>query len=50
MSDKNTVWLRRNDGGEPIEVEATPSALIPLMIRGYVQCDPPQEVVEHVDR
>ena len=50
MSEKDTVWLCAHDGGAPIEVEATPEVLIPLMVRGYVQCEPPEEVTEDVDR
>ena len=42
MPDK--VWLAppRGEPGEPIEVEATPEILTPLMIRGYSQCGPPE--------
>ena len=50
MSKKDSVWLRSHAGGAPIEVEATPAVMIPLMVRGYVQCEPPEEVTEHVDR
>jgi hypothetical protein len=38
--------------GEPMEVEATPDVLTPLMVAGYSQCAPPantQEVTTHVD-
>ena len=38
--------------GEPMEVEATPDVLTPLMVAGYSQCEPPantQEVPTHVD-
>ena len=38
--------------GEPMEVEATPDVLTPLMVPGYSQCEPPantQEVTTHVD-
>ena len=52
MSERNTVWLappfRR---GQPKEVEAKPELLVPLMVAGYSQCDPPatdEEVTEHV--
>jgi hypothetical protein len=50
MNRKDTVWLCSHDGSAPIEVEAKPEVLIPWMVRGYVQCDPPEEVTEHVDR
>ena len=49
MTEKNTVWLRSHNGGNPIEVEAIPEVLVPLMIQGYVQCEPPEEVTENVD-
>jgi hypothetical protein len=46
------VWLRPPYGqGEPKEVEATPEVLGPLMIAGWVQCEPParrEEVNENV--
>ena len=49
----STVWLLPPWGlGEPMEVEATPDVLTPLMASGYSQCDPPanaQEVTTHVD-
>lgn len=32
--------------GEPIEVDATPETLVPLMVAGYNQCAPPQTVNE----
>ena len=50
MSEKNTVWLRPASGGDPIEVEAVPQVLVPLMVQGYMQCDPPAEVTQDVDR
>ena len=47
-----TIWLRPPFGvGEPIEVDATPDVLTPLMVLGYSQCEPPvkaQEVTEQV--
>jgi hypothetical protein len=47
------VWMMPPWGqGEPMEVEATPDVLTPLMVAGYSQCDPPantQEVTTHVD-
>ncbi len=42
MADR--VWLRPPDGGEPKEVEATPEVLVPLLVQGWSQCPPPQEV------
>lgn len=38
------VWMRAPDGGEPKEVEAAPEVLVPLMVQGWSQCDPPEEV------
>ncbi len=41
------VWMRAPFGvGEPMEVDATPDVLTPLMVAGWAQCDPPatQEV------
>ena len=47
------VWLVPPWGlGEPMEVDATPEILTPLLVAGYSQCDPPantQEVTTHVD-
>jgi hypothetical protein len=47
------VWMMPPWGqGEPVEVEATPDVLTPLMVSGYSQCEPPaktQEVMTHVD-
>ena len=47
------VWLRPPYGqGEAKQVEAKPELLIPLMIAGWSQCDPPaatEEVTTHVD-
>ncbi len=47
------VWMMPPWGqGEPMEVEATPDVLTPLMVAGYSQCVPPantQEVTTHVD-
>jgi hypothetical protein len=49
----STVWLVPPWGlGEPMEVEATPDVLTPLMASGYSQCEPPantQEVTTHVN-
>lgn len=45
------VWMRKFDGGEPQEVEATPDVLIPLMNSGWSQCEPPaKEVTDGHDR
>ncbi len=47
------VWLRPPFGeGEPKEVDAAPEVLVPLMIAGWTQCEPPAsawEVEENVD-
>lgn len=38
----NRAWMRPPYGeGEPIEVEDTPERLVPLMVAGWSQCDPP---------
>lgn len=40
-----TVWLSPPFGaGEPIEVDAKPEVLVPLLVAGYNQCAPPQMV------
>ena len=46
MADR--VWMRAPGGGEPKEVEATPEILVPLLVRGWSQCDPPEEVRKDV--
>jgi hypothetical protein len=38
------VWLVPPDGGEPEEVEATPEILVPRMVQGWRQVQPPSEV------
>jgi len=46
-----TVWMVPPWGrGEPQEVEATPERLVPLMVQGYTQCEPPTEVSNDVDQ
>jgi len=45
MTEK--VWLRE-PGGDPQEVDATPEVLIPRMVAGWRQGDPPKEVTEDV--
>jgi hypothetical protein len=51
MSDSK-VWLRPPWGvGEPKEVDATPDVLVPLLVAGWSQCEPPvatEEVKEDV--
>ncbi len=48
----STCWLRPPFGqGEPEEVDAMPEVLVPLMVAGWSQCDPPtatEEVTEDV--
>jgi hypothetical protein len=47
MSNRNTVWLRPPHGeGEPQEFEATPNVIVPRMIQGWTQCEPPESAVE----
>ncbi len=42
-----TVWMKPPFGaGEPMEVEATPEALTPLMVAGWSQCYPPNATNE----
>ena len=50
MSEPNCVWLVPPFGqGEPKAYEAKPEVLIPAMIAGWSQCDPPEpEVKEDV--
>ena len=47
-----TIWLRPPFGaGEPKEFEAKPELLVPAMVAGWTQCEPPannQEVKEDV--
>jgi len=47
-----TVWMKPPFGeGEPKEVEATPETLVPLMVAGWTQTEPPtnaEEVFEYV--
>ena len=40
---RETVWLKHPHKGEPIEVEATPEALTPLMAQGYQQYHPAKD-------
>ncbi len=36
------VWMSPPFGqGEPVRVEAKPEVLIPMMVAGYSQCEPP---------
>jgi hypothetical protein len=50
---ETTVWLRPPHGeGDPQEFEAKPDVLVPLMIQGWSQCEPPakrKEVSANVD-
>ncbi len=47
MSEDSKVWLRPAWGaGEPVEVEATPQVLVPLMVKGWSQCAPPEAAQE----
>ncbi len=52
MTDVPRIWIRPPFGqGEPKEVDATPEVLVPLLVAGWSQCDPPgvtQEVTEDV--
>ena len=43
MSDVETVFMMPPFGvGEPVEVEAKPQILVPLMVIGYSQCAAPE--------
>ena len=43
------LWLRPpHSRGEPEEVEAKPEILVPRMVAGWSQGDPPEEVTEDV--
>jgi hypothetical protein len=43
MNKTETIWLRPPHGqGEPQEVEATPAVLVPLLVAGWSQCEPPE--------
>ena len=47
------VWLSPPWGqGEPMEVDATPDVLTPMLVAGWSQCEPPpvtaQEATKHV--
>lgn len=44
----NRVLMRPPDGGDPQEMEAVPEILVPRMVAGWRQCDPPEEVTEDV--
>ena len=35
------VWMRPAEGSEPQQVEATADVLVPLMVKGWSQCEPP---------
>ncbi len=41
------VWMRPNDGhSEPQEFDGKPEILVPLMVSGWSQCDPPAKETE----
>jgi len=45
--NKDRVYMKPPFGlGEPKEVDATPEILVPLMLAGWTQCDPPKRVEE----
>ncbi len=47
MSDVPKVWLRPPHGqGAPEQVEAKPDLLIPRMVSGWSQCEPPEAHAE----
>ncbi len=45
------VWMRPPYGrGDPREVEAKPEVIVPLLVQGWSQCDPPRLSPEVVDK
>jgi hypothetical protein len=50
---EQSVWLMPPFGqGEPKEIEAKPDILVPLLVAGWRQCDPPakrKDANPHVD-
>ena len=42
------VTMRPPDGGEPIEVEAKPDVIVPMLVAGWSQC-PQQKVKEETE-
>jgi len=42
MPPTETVWMQPPGGGQPEEVDAAPDNLVPLMVAGWSQCEPPQ--------
>jgi hypothetical protein len=38
---KETVWMRPPHGEPPTEVPADPAQLVPLMVAGWSQSEPP---------
>ena len=48
MSETNRVWMTPPFGeGKPKEVEAKPEVLVPLMVAGWSQCDPPHSTASN---
>ncbi len=44
MTDPMVVWLMPPFGqGEPKAFEAKPEVIVPLLVAGWSQCDPPAE-------
>ena len=41
--DVVTIWLKHPFRGEPVEVPNTEEALVPWMVQGYQQVQPPGE-------
>ncbi len=46
MSSDRVYMKPPFDLGEPKEVDATPDVLVPLMLAGWSQCEPPETQVE----
>jgi len=45
--NENRVYMKPPFGlGEPKEVDATPESLVPLMLAGWTQCEPPKRIEE----
>ncbi len=41
MADK--IWLKHARTGEVKQVEHTTEVVVPLLVQGYAQCEPPAE-------
>lgn len=37
------IWIKNNRTGETKQVEHTPESIVPLMVAGWSQCEPPPD-------